>query len=61
MTSKPVKQVIIFSENYGHEVQEEANKWLANPAHRIYETDIRTFGADHYMTIVIIYWEAQNE
>jgi hypothetical protein len=58
--SKPLKQVIVFSENYGHEVEKEVNAWLSNRANDVYEHTLSWFAADHYITCVIAYWEEKS-
>lgn len=58
--SKPLKQVIVYSENYGDDVAEKVNAWLSNRANDIYEHTLTWFGADHYVTCVIAYWEDRS-
>jgi len=56
--SKPLKQVVIYSENYGDEdIQAKVNAWLSNRANDVYEHKITLFGVGDYLTAVIEYWE----
>jgi len=58
--SKPLKKVIVFSENYGHDVEKEVNAWLSNRANDVYEHTLTWFGASHYINCVITYWEEKS-
>lgn len=55
--SKPLKQVVVYSENYGDDVAEKVNAWLSNRANDVYEHEIEWFGASHYVVAVITYWQ----
>lgn len=55
--SKPLKQVIIYSENEGDDVEAKVNEWLSNRANNVFEHEIVYFGASHYLVAVITYWE----
>ena len=57
--SKPLKQVVIYSENFGDEVVERVNAWLSNRANDVYEHELTFFAADHCITAVIAYWEVK--